>query len=299
MRAVSDTSPLSYLILIGQLDLLPKVFTAVSIPDEVRAELASSRAPSAVQKWIAHPPPWLVIGSAPQSAGGVLETSTPAGSENSDQIHSGNSGHPGVSRRGPDSPWKAARGRMLDMLKRHAIQVLRRAGHSLPDVAKLAGVSVRSVQRVEVEGRYQRRQRSRAYQAEDRPAFEGRALPKLVVELLTKEPEVLSLEVLRRARLDGYDGGKSALYELIHSIRPKSVRLMTRFEGLPRGVHAARLRRGGRALPGRDEESGCTSSPLRLKYSRWTEVSIVPNEQVETLVFEAILFVFLLQHPLS
>ena len=52
MRAVSDTSPLSYLVLIGQTDLLPKVFTAVSIPDEVRAELASSRAPSAIQEWI-------------------------------------------------------------------------------------------------------------------------------------------------------------------------------------------------------------------------------------------------------
>lgn len=34
------------------------------------------------------------------------------------------------------------------MLKRHAIQVLRQAGHSLPEVAKLAGGSVRSVQRV-------------------------------------------------------------------------------------------------------------------------------------------------------
>ena len=41
---------------------------------------------------------------------------------------------------------------MLDMLRRHAIQVLRQAGHSLPEVAKLAGVSVRSVQRVGDEG---------------------------------------------------------------------------------------------------------------------------------------------------
>jgi hypothetical protein len=54
-----------------------------------------------------------------------------------------------------------------------------------------------------------------------------------VVEQLTKEPEVISLEILRRARLDGYSGGKSALYELIHSVRPKPVRRITRFEGLP------------------------------------------------------------------
>ena len=61
MKAVSDTSPLSYLVLIGRTDLLPKLFTAVSIPEAVRAELASGRAPSAIQKWISQPPPWLVI----------------------------------------------------------------------------------------------------------------------------------------------------------------------------------------------------------------------------------------------
>jgi DNA-binding LacI/PurR family transcriptional regulator len=41
---------------------------------------------------------------------------------------------------------------MIDMLKRHEIQVLRRAGHTLKEVVKLAGVSQSSVQRVEAEG---------------------------------------------------------------------------------------------------------------------------------------------------
>ena len=40
---------------------------------------------------------------------------------------------------------------MIDMLKRHEIQVLRRAGHTLAEVAKLASVGQRSVQRVEAE----------------------------------------------------------------------------------------------------------------------------------------------------
>jgi hypothetical protein len=40
---------------------------------------------------------------------------------------------------------------MIDMLKRHEIQVLRRAGHTQEDVATRAGVSVRSVRRVEDE----------------------------------------------------------------------------------------------------------------------------------------------------
>jgi len=73
VKAVSDTSPLSYLVLIGQTDLLPKVFTAVRIPDEVRAELASSRAPSAIQEWIGQPPPWLVIDSTALPADAVLD----------------------------------------------------------------------------------------------------------------------------------------------------------------------------------------------------------------------------------
>lgn len=40
---------------------------------------------------------------------------------------------------------------MIDMLKRYEIQVLRRAGHSQEEVARLAGVSRRSVQRVDTE----------------------------------------------------------------------------------------------------------------------------------------------------
>src|SRR5207247_1802084 len=114
------------------------------------------------------------------------------------------------------------------------IQVLREAGHSLPDVAKLAGVSVRSVQRVEDEaavtnldneGERARRKIGRPSKAEP---FRG-----FVVEQFAKEPDLISLEILRRAQLNGYQGGKSALYELIHAVRPNPVRLMTRFEGLP------------------------------------------------------------------
>jgi predicted transcriptional regulator len=40
---------------------------------------------------------------------------------------------------------------MIDMLKRREIQVLQRAGHSQIEIATLAGVSRRSVQRVERE----------------------------------------------------------------------------------------------------------------------------------------------------
>lgn len=40
---------------------------------------------------------------------------------------------------------------MIDMLTRHAIQVLRQAGHEQREVAKLVGVGVRTVRRVDGE----------------------------------------------------------------------------------------------------------------------------------------------------
>jgi transposase len=104
-----------------------------------------------------------------------------------------------------------------------------------------------------------------------------------VVEQLTKEPELISLEILRRARLAGYPGGKSALYELIHAVRPKRVRLMTRFEGLPGEFSQHDFGQVDvRFMDGTSRRIHFFAS--RMKYSRWTEVSIVPNEQVETLV---------------
>jgi len=173
---------------------------------------------------------------------------------------------------------------MIEMLKRHEIQVLRRAKHSLPEVAKLAGVSVRSVQRVEAEAAVNSVD-NEAERERRRIGRPSKAAPfrSFVVELLAKEPKLMSLEILRRARLDGYAGGKSALYELIQSIRPEPVRLMTRFEGLAGEFSQHDFGEVDvRFLDGSKKRVHFFAS--RLKYSRWAEVTLVPNEQVETLV---------------
>jgi transposase len=173
---------------------------------------------------------------------------------------------------------------MIDMLKRHEIQVLRRAGHSLDEVAKLAGVGRRSVVRVEAEALVSQvdNEAEREKRRIGRPSKVELFRP-FVVEQLTKEPALISLEVLRRARLEGYAGGKSALYELIHAIRPKRVRLVTRFEGLPGEFSQHDFGEVDvRFLDGTTKRVHFFGS--RLKYSRWAEVSLVPNEQVETLV---------------
>jgi len=173
---------------------------------------------------------------------------------------------------------------MIELLKRHEIQVLRRAGHSQAEVAKLAGVSERSVQRVEAEPAVSHVDTA-AERMERKIGRPSKAEPfrSFVVELLAKEPDLLSVEILRRAKLEGYDGGKTALYDLVHSIRPKPVRLMTRFEGLPGEFSQHDFGQVDvRFLDGTKKRIHFFAS--RLKYSRWTEVSLVPNEQAETLV---------------
>jgi hypothetical protein len=122
---------------------------------------------------------------------------------------------------------------MIDMLKRHEVQVLRRAGHGQAEVAKLAGVSRRSVIRIDAEASVVQidNEAERSRREIGRPS-KAEGFRSFVVEQLTKEPELLSVELLRRTKLNGYEGGKSALYKLIQSIRPRRSRLVTRFEGL-------------------------------------------------------------------
>lgn len=68
MRArvvVADTGPLHYLVLIGQIDLLPRLFAAVTVPTIVRDELLHPNTPQSVRDWAADPPPWLAVAMPP------------------------------------------------------------------------------------------------------------------------------------------------------------------------------------------------------------------------------------------
>lgn len=61
MIVVSDTSPINYLLLIDQLDLLPLLFERIIIPDAVRDEMLNEGAPLILQQWIKNPPLWLEV----------------------------------------------------------------------------------------------------------------------------------------------------------------------------------------------------------------------------------------------
>jgi predicted nucleic acid-binding protein len=58
---IADSGPVNYLILIGEIDLLPRMFEKIALPLAVQAELADPRAPLRVRGWIATPPAWLEI----------------------------------------------------------------------------------------------------------------------------------------------------------------------------------------------------------------------------------------------
>lgn len=61
MIVVADTSPLNYLILIDQINVLPLLFGTLQIPQAVADELADEGAAQSVRDWIAKPPLWLQI----------------------------------------------------------------------------------------------------------------------------------------------------------------------------------------------------------------------------------------------
>jgi len=170
------------------------------------------------------------------------------------------------------------------MVKRHEIQVLRRAGHEQAEVARLARVSKRTVERVDGENAVTSfdTDRERARRGIGRPS-KAEPFRAFLVGELTVQPDVLAVELLRRAKLKGYDGGKSALYALVKELRPERPRPVVRFEGL-----AAEFSQHDfghvdvKFLDGRKERVHFFAS--RLKYSRWVQVTLVENEQVEALV---------------
>jgi predicted nucleic acid-binding protein len=63
MIVVADTSPINYLILIKEIDILPKMYGSVVVPQTVREELVRASAPQLVRSWVDHLPIWLEVRS--------------------------------------------------------------------------------------------------------------------------------------------------------------------------------------------------------------------------------------------
>ena len=64
MIIVSDTTPINYLVIIGEIDLLEKLYGQVIVPQAVVRELNHPNTPLVVRNWMASPPNWIEIKSA-------------------------------------------------------------------------------------------------------------------------------------------------------------------------------------------------------------------------------------------
>ena len=61
MIVVADTAPINYLVLIQEIDLLPKLYGEVAIPQAVLHELLASRSPEPVRMWVENRPAWVRV----------------------------------------------------------------------------------------------------------------------------------------------------------------------------------------------------------------------------------------------
>jgi len=104
---------------------------------------------------------------------------------------------------------------------------------------------------------------------------------RFVIDLLLEQPNLRSLEIVRRAREAGYEGGKSALYSLIASVRPRRSRPLSEHEKVPGEIsrhgfgQVDVLYQDGRTRP-------LTVFVSRLEYSKYAVASIVADQSVET-----------------
>jgi len=154
-------------------------------------------------------------------------------------------------------------------------------------IAEKCGVGLRSVQRILTEpeptldevasGRQKGARRGR-------PPKASEEVVERVRELLKEEPRMAATEVLRRSREWGYDGGKTAMSDLVRSLRPRQkVELVVRFEGLPGEYGQFDFGECWvKYADGRCEHVIFFAG--RLKYSRFMHVELVANQQSETLV---------------
>lgn len=122
-----------------------------------------------------------------------------------------------------------------DAMKRQDIRVLRKAGLTRDEIARRSGVSRRCVTCVLKESLVEellRKVPARDIKV-DRPST---ALPfaSHIQELFKSEPDLPTVDALRRIRLQGYTGGKTALYQTEAGLRPRATPSpVSRFDGVP------------------------------------------------------------------
>jgi predicted nucleic acid-binding protein len=77
MLVICDTSPICYLVLIDEIDILAQLYHQVLIPQVVQEELSHKKSPDLVRNWINDSPGWLIIKNIDISGSPDLEVLDP------------------------------------------------------------------------------------------------------------------------------------------------------------------------------------------------------------------------------
>lgn len=172
-------------------------------------------------------------------------------------------------------------------MTRHSIHVLRAAGHTVEAVSGLTGVSASTVKRVSQEGwvtamdEAAERKRRRVGRPSKVAAYRD-AVAALCKEKDSTGRPLQAKEIVRRLVAQGYPGRKSAMYALIASLRPRERPPTARFEGVAGEFSQHDFGQVDvRFQDGRVDRVHFFAS--RLKYSRYVCVTLVANEQTETV----------------
>lgn len=134
-------------------------------------------------------------------------------------------------------------------MSRHEIQILRAATMAQRAVAAATNISLRSVRRIEQEPPVTTSDTAALIAARriGRPSIAAWA--GVVEAWLREDPSLPGVEILRRLGEEHqYDGGKSAVYDLVRRLRPPAVVPPGSVRGGSRRVQPARFRASRRPL---------------------------------------------------
>lgn len=174
---------------------------------------------------------------------------------------------------------------MYDAMKRHEVQVLKKAGLTLEEIARTADLSRRTVQNILREPQVDQPGgvRISGKKPVGRPSISQGFIEGLL-EIFKTEPALPTIELLRRMRIQGYTGGKTALYDLVAELRPRKVVPVVRFEGVAGEFSQHDFGEVDVRYLSTGQVERIQFFASRLKWSRWSHVVIVADQKVESLV---------------
>ena len=179
---------------------------------------------------------------------------------------------------------------MFTLLERFLVQQLRKMGITQKAIRETTGISERTIRRIGSEPPVTETNdlNFRKSRNVGRPSaveqYEETVRQWLQEPRKPEDGPLKSTEIFARLKALSYEGGKTAVYDLVRRLRPPETKPpVVRFEGLPGEFSQHDF--GQRRVTFEDGTTQVVHFfASRLKYSRVIDVHVVENEQLETVV---------------